>query len=229
MDGDFRDTVSHEKVSAMLRGSSLARWSKIEPVVWVLAAWNSPPLDGSEQAARVQQLWHAAANTPQMDSMPSRAGASVNQTHHLMQSDETDRNETTNVRYTLHSYGDNRVKYIQVCSYSWDEIFLALGPMMASEAAERHMSGRLAHNILGRLEQTGALPFTDAFVLVDDADFDLIKLRLRTLRLIEKGTRKRAPSDHDNYWQLTQEGDEHLVRLLTQRRVESRELPTELA
>ncbi|MEV0390696.1 TetR/AcrR family transcriptional regulator [Nonomuraea sp. NPDC050643] len=61
MDGDFLDTISHEKVAAMLRGSGLSRWSKLEPVVRVLAAWNNPPLDPDRQAAVFQALWRAAA------------------------------------------------------------------------------------------------------------------------------------------------------------------------
>ncbi|SEG18169.1 DNA-binding transcriptional regulator, AcrR family [Nonomuraea solani] len=61
VDGDFADTVSHEKVAAMLRGSGLPRWSKLEPVVRVLAAWNNPPLDPDRQTAAFQALWRAAA------------------------------------------------------------------------------------------------------------------------------------------------------------------------
>ncbi|MEU4227929.1 TetR/AcrR family transcriptional regulator [Nonomuraea sp. NPDC026600] len=61
MDGDFLDTISHEKVAAMLRGSGLSRWSKLEPVVRVLAAWNNPPLDPDRQTAVFQALWRAAA------------------------------------------------------------------------------------------------------------------------------------------------------------------------
>ncbi|MFD1538760.1 TetR/AcrR family transcriptional regulator [Nonomuraea guangzhouensis] len=61
MDGDFLDTISHEKVAAMLRGNGLSRWSKLEPVVRVLAAWNNPPLDPDRQTAVFQALWRAAA------------------------------------------------------------------------------------------------------------------------------------------------------------------------
>jgi hypothetical protein len=41
-DGDYRDTVSHEKVSAILHGCGLPRWSKLEVVVQVLADWHIP-------------------------------------------------------------------------------------------------------------------------------------------------------------------------------------------
>jgi len=60
MEGDFRDTVSHEKVAAMLRGDGLPRWTKLEPVVRVLASWHTPGLDVDTETAQLLQLWHAA-------------------------------------------------------------------------------------------------------------------------------------------------------------------------
>lgn len=60
MQGDFRDTVSHEKVAAMLRGDGVPRWSKLEPVVRVLAGCRTPRLDVDAQTARFQHLWYAA-------------------------------------------------------------------------------------------------------------------------------------------------------------------------
>jgi hypothetical protein len=62
MEGDFRDTVSHEKVAAMLRGNGLPRWSKLEPVVRILATWHAPRLDADKQVVVFQRLWHAAQN-----------------------------------------------------------------------------------------------------------------------------------------------------------------------
>src|SRR5690242_5766240 len=58
--GDYRDTVSHEKIAAMLHGKGLAGWSKLEPVVRVLATWHVPHLDVDTQVVRLQQLWLAA-------------------------------------------------------------------------------------------------------------------------------------------------------------------------
>lgn len=60
-EGPFRDTVSHETVSAMLHGKGgLPRWEKVDAVVRVLASWNPSPLDPDGEAGRVQQLWLAA-------------------------------------------------------------------------------------------------------------------------------------------------------------------------
>lgn len=51
-DGEFRDTVSHEKVAAMLHGKGVPRWSKLEPVVRVLAIWHTPALDADAETIR---------------------------------------------------------------------------------------------------------------------------------------------------------------------------------
>jgi hypothetical protein len=59
--GDYRDTVSHETVAAMLHGDrGLPRWEKLEAVVSVLALLHSPPLDPVAEATRMQGYWHAA-------------------------------------------------------------------------------------------------------------------------------------------------------------------------
>jgi predicted NBD/HSP70 family sugar kinase len=58
--GDYRDTVSHEKVSAMLNGEGLPRWSKLEAVVRQLAAWHVPGRDPDSEAARFLAMWEAA-------------------------------------------------------------------------------------------------------------------------------------------------------------------------
>jgi hypothetical protein len=59
-DEQLPDTISHEKVSALLHGAGLPRWSKVEGVVRQLAAWHSPRRDPDAEAARFLKLWLAA-------------------------------------------------------------------------------------------------------------------------------------------------------------------------
>ncbi|MGH3924880.1 MAG: hypothetical protein ACRDTT_18805 [Pseudonocardiaceae bacterium] len=59
-DSRFRDAISHQKVSAMLRGAGLPKWSKFEPVVRVLADWSTPRRDPGDEAKRFKDLWDAA-------------------------------------------------------------------------------------------------------------------------------------------------------------------------
>ncbi len=59
-EGEYRDTVSHEKVSAMLKGKDSPRWSKWECVVRQLAVWTSPRRDPEVEASLFLKLWQSA-------------------------------------------------------------------------------------------------------------------------------------------------------------------------
>jgi hypothetical protein len=61
---DLRDTVSHETVSAMLRGEGLPRWVKLESVVRQLASWAVTRPDADESVRRFHRLWLEAADAP---------------------------------------------------------------------------------------------------------------------------------------------------------------------
>ncbi len=56
-DNRFRDTVSYQKISEMLRGVGVPKWSKVEPVVRVLAEWSTPRHDPGDEAKRFKSLW----------------------------------------------------------------------------------------------------------------------------------------------------------------------------
>jgi hypothetical protein len=77
-DGDYRDTVSHETVAAMLHGDrGLPRWEKLEAVVSVLALRHTPSLDPVAEAMRMQEYWHAAqghANLGEIEAPADTAG-----------------------------------------------------------------------------------------------------------------------------------------------------------
>jgi tetratricopeptide (TPR) repeat protein len=61
---DLRDTVSHETISAMLRGGGLPKWVKVECVVRQLAAWSVTGIDADREVRRFHQLWLAADDEP---------------------------------------------------------------------------------------------------------------------------------------------------------------------
>jgi hypothetical protein len=75
-DSRFRDTVSHQKVSAMLHGAGVPKWSKLEPVVVVLAEWSTPQRNPSEEAKRFKRLWDAATTGEQSHEPLSADGGS---------------------------------------------------------------------------------------------------------------------------------------------------------
>lgn len=83
--GDYRDTVSHETIAAMLHGDrGVPRWEKLEAVVSVLALLHTPPLDPTAEATRMQEFWHAAQGHANLDEtardivrMPAAAPSAV--------------------------------------------------------------------------------------------------------------------------------------------------------
>ncbi|MBO3740080.1 FxSxx-COOH system tetratricopeptide repeat protein [Actinoplanes flavus] len=60
--GDLADTVSHETVSAMLRGDGLPKWVKLDCVVRVLAVRSVDRRDPHEVVRQFLQLWLAASD-----------------------------------------------------------------------------------------------------------------------------------------------------------------------
>jgi hypothetical protein len=72
-DDALPDTVSHETVSAMLRGTSIPRWPKLECIVRQLSIWHHPRLDPDAEVSRFLTLWNAA-NSPSSHA-PDTAGA----------------------------------------------------------------------------------------------------------------------------------------------------------
>jgi len=73
---DLRDTVSHETISAMLRGDGLPRWIKVECVVRQLAGWAVGPSDPDREVRRFHALWLAASDAPAavMEAQPRAVG-----------------------------------------------------------------------------------------------------------------------------------------------------------
>jgi tetratricopeptide (TPR) repeat protein len=58
---DLRDTVSHETISAALRGDGLPKWSKVECLVRQLASWAVSQPDPDAVVRRFHGLWLDAA------------------------------------------------------------------------------------------------------------------------------------------------------------------------
>jgi tetratricopeptide (TPR) repeat protein len=67
------DTVSHETVSAILRGDGLPRWSKVECVVRFLAALAVHHPDQEDEVRRFHALWLAASDEAAPPPTPANA------------------------------------------------------------------------------------------------------------------------------------------------------------
>jgi hypothetical protein len=73
-DDRFRDSVSHQKVRELLQGIGAPRWSKLEPVVRVLAERSTPVRDPGEEAKRFKHLWDAATREAVGEQSPAAGG-----------------------------------------------------------------------------------------------------------------------------------------------------------
>jgi hypothetical protein len=64
---DLRDTVSHETVSAILRGEGVPRWVKLESLARQLADWAAHRPDPDLTVREVQELWLACQQPASQD------------------------------------------------------------------------------------------------------------------------------------------------------------------
>ena len=80
---DLRDTVSHETVSAMLKGEGLPKWMKLECVVIYLASVAVDQPDRVATVRRFLELWRAASDTtnPSSSQIPIELGTAGQVTH----------------------------------------------------------------------------------------------------------------------------------------------------
>jgi hypothetical protein len=100
---------------------------------------------------------------------------------------------------------------------SWDDIFRDVGSILMNEATEENIRKTLARFIAWSKDVDRRKERTrDTSVLQET--FAEIIVQLRALGLIQKGTRKRAVSDRESYWALTQQGDQYLVGLLARKK-----------
>lgn len=93
---------------------------------------------------------------------------------------------------------------------SWDQIFYAIGPLMIGEASEAALKRRLQDELPRYDDDIDFLPERSE---MEHDNFETIKVQLQALGLIKKGDKKRAPSDHNIYWQLTPYGEQYITRL----------------
>lgn len=132
----------------------------------------------------------------------------------------------------------NRERAWLTLTPTWNELFSHLGPDLMDEAAEEYLIERLSEMCLdlareellddeaendtanadaagGQDEEEEASSKVggvyEAEVALDS--YNDVKVQFSALGLIERGTRRRPPSDNMNYWQLTPRGHDQLMRL----------------
>ena len=115
-------------------------------------------------------------------------------------------------------WSHNGTRYSSKTETTWNDIFAAVSPLMIDEVTDEgfkkrlnNLSSRLAHNSLQKMEAFEGLNLMS--YLINDNDFQTIKVQLRALGLITKSTKNRSVKDKNTYWSLTLYGDTAMTRL----------------
>lgn len=107
-------------------------------------------------------------------------------------------------------------------SYTWNVIFACVAPSMIDECTEYtfkcNIEELISHASTWRTNKKfGELVDADGFSLYQES-FDLIKVQLKALGLIDLGEKKRSASDRQTYWKLTPYGEYTMTKLLAIKR-----------
>jgi hypothetical protein len=108
---------------------------------------------------------------------------------------------------------------------TWNKIFAAVAPLMIDEASEGQLKKGvetfIAYEFTDDLQKTKKLKGSTLHdFVIDEADYQTIKVQLRALGLITKSTKQRSLRDTGTYWTLTPYGDATMTRLRAIRRQE---------
>ncbi|MEK0338080.1 MAG: DUF4062 domain-containing protein [Nitrosopumilus sp.] len=103
-------------------------------------------------------------------------------------------------------------------SSSWDEIFYVVSPLMINECTDKSFRNRLDQfvfeNSIDNLRKKKDLKGKKLeYFVIEDDDFQTIKIQLRALGLIKKSDKQRSVKDMSTYWTLTPFGDNHMTKL----------------
>lgn len=111
------------------------------------------------------------------------------------------------IRYSYY-YGSDHFKDETI---NWNQIFYLVGPTLISESTEDGMKEPIA-DYMRQVEQdkNGKRPRN---LMINDEDFQTIKVQLMALGLIIKNEKKRSITDQNNYWTLTPYGENTLMKL----------------
>jgi len=120
---------------------------------------------------------------------------------------------------------DYKTKYMSDCiTTTWNDLFAVIAPYMTIECTELAMKNAIAkygqkvlHDKLQKkLTQYGYRKFE--YFVVDDSEFQNIKIQFKALGLISKSLKNRSVKDRENYWTLTDYGDFIMTQLIAIKR-----------
>jgi len=98
---------------------------------------------------------------------------------------------------------------VSTASFTWDEVYAALGPLMYEDAPESKLEAELSRLVA----QQDSVESLGRYFRIDRDALHTIKTQLLALGLIQRSTRRRAVSDTETYWSLSIPGERHLMKL----------------
>lgn len=107
-------------------------------------------------------------------------------------------------------------------TYTWNQLLVIVGPLLLDEASESDMINAIRRDLLEKVGDVREEFGKFTFVNLVSSDFHKVKMQLRALQLITKGTKKRGITDRETYWTLTARGDEAVVAITAIRRDDAR-------
>jgi len=130
-------------------------------------------------------------------------------------------------------YTMDGTQYTSARTFTWNEIFAAVSPLMIDEATE----AEIVRGLVSMLERTVRPELAQedkkfknlnllSFKLNSD-DFQTVKVQLRALGLIVKSTRNRSVKDNGTYWTITPYGDNAMMQLRAMRKPQHTKTLTE--
>ncbi len=106
--------------------------------------------------------------------------------------------------------------YTAKCEATWNDIFGAVAPLMINEVTDNDLRSALndfvGRRSIGRLRREIPRCHLYGFI-IDDADFQTVKIQLKALGLITRSEKTRSGDDRNTYWTLTPYGDATMTQL----------------
>ena len=121
------------------------------------------------------------------------------------------------VEYRMERLG-RAVSETGISTFTWNEIFRTIGPLMFDEAPEATLSRSIERSIEEREGVDPADYVGGARVTVLPDCFQQIKVQLLALGYVERSQRQRSVKDTATYWSLTSVGEDTLMTLRALRR-----------
>lgn len=101
--------------------------------------------------------------------------------------------------------------------WEWDDVMFTIGPALIEEATEHKMINLIQEQLVLEVHNDEQVEdLSEIITRLNESTWSNILVQLRALKAITPGTKKRAASNHNKYWQLTPAGDQWVTELRAQ-------------